>query len=468
MYGLNLSTYDIRYVRDNLLPISNNIYNLGSSTYRFANAHINDTLVLYNVNAKIQQGTSDGADNGCIALCGGGGNTVARGALVYPCGNEYSGSNGVLFLYSGNASSAYVEIAATSATSPTIRFTLTSTEQWRMSSSALIGMASASNSIQRTNDSGFLSIGGGSTAGAPSTGAYITLRGTSASSAGIAIFSSGTTTGCYCSYAAEGSGGSHRFSIAAVEQWRMAGSAITAYASSTLQQLNRVDNTGGYAICGGTSTSTTNGAVIEVYGTSHAGAGSIFFYTANNSSGHIYYQCTHASGLHRFSIGGSEKVRFGASGAIFYNGTGMGVYRDVNTGYTFLAGGTANATSEGAYLAAYGNSHASLAGRMYLYSGTASGLMIFQMGLSTGSFAFKDDVGTNLTSFSKTQCYLNVATGGDFSFRINNSQIMVLDAGGLTLPSLADGSATNSKLYYSTTQNKPCYKDSSGVVNTLY
>lgn len=35
-------------------------------------------------------------------------------------------------------------------------------------------------------------------------------------------------------------------------------------------------------------------------------------------------------------------------------------------------------------------------------------------------------------------------------------------------PSIADASATNNSLYYSTTQNKLVYKDSSGVVNNLY
>jgi len=38
----------------------------------------------------------------------------------------------------------------------------------------------------------------------------------------------------------------------------------------------------------------------------------------------------------------------------------------------------------------------------------------------------------------------------------------------ITLPSLADAGAANSTLYYSTTQSKIVWKDSSGVVNGLY
>lgn len=465
MYGLNLSTYDIRYVRDNLLPISNNIYNLGSSTYRFANAHINDAVTLYNTNAKIQQGTSDGADNGCIALCGGGGNTVSRGALVYPCGNEYSGSNGVLFLYSGNASSAYVEIAATSATSPTIRFTLTSTELWRISGTSLIGYAGVS--ILKSANSSYLELAGGTSGSSSNSSSVVCYGNTHASFAGVLILGSGNSAGAYLRFNAANSTGTHRFDINGVEQWRMSSSDLIGYeSSSNLNQITRVNNLGRLILCGGTDSNTANGSSISLSGVTYGGT--LTLNAGNVSTGNIFYNALHASATHRFSIAGSEKVRVSGSGIIFYNGTSMGVYRENDSGASFLAGGSAIAVANGAYMIAYGNSHASLAGRMYLYSGTASGLMIFQMGLSTGSFAFKDDAGTNLTSFSKAQCYLNVATGGDFSFRINNSQIMVLDAGGLTLPSLADGSATNSKLYYSTTQNKPCYKDSSGVVNTLY
>lgn len=41
-------------------------------------------------------------------------------------------------------------------------------------------------------------------------------------------------------------------------------------------------------------------------------------------------------------------------------------------------------------------------------------------------------------------------------------------AGGFTPASLADGSATNGTIYYSTTASKLAYKDSGGVVNALY
>jgi hypothetical protein len=49
-----------------------------------------------------------------------------------------------------------------------------------------------------------------------------------------------------------------------------------------------------------------------------------------------------------------------------------------------------------------------------------------------------------------------------------SSVFIVKSDGSLKPASLADASATNDSIYYSTTQNKLVYKDSSGVVNNLY
>jgi hypothetical protein len=81
--------------------------------------------------------TADASDNKSIYLCGGGSNTAARGAIVAPCGNEYSGFNGVLFLSSGDAASAYVDIHAATATSGTIRFRINSADRMRIDGNAV-------------------------------------------------------------------------------------------------------------------------------------------------------------------------------------------------------------------------------------------------------------------------------------------------------------------------------------------
>jgi hypothetical protein len=331
-------------------------------------------------NQKVLADTIDGTDNKGVFYCGGGNNAVGRGAYLFVGGNEYSGAQGIAALFSGDASSAYVEIRASSAVSPTIRFSLTATEQWRMSSNELTGMNTTSNQIARTNNTGFLIVSGGSGAGAQATGAYLTLRGATASSPGITILSSADNVGAYCLYEAAAAAGDHRFRIAGVEQWRISGNSLLGMPAATTMSILRNDTASLLQIGAGTSAVNTSGAFIQLYG----------------------------------------------------------------------------------------NTHASAAGRMLLYSGTASGLMIFEMGLSTGAFRFRNASAVNLLDISSAQFYTNVDTGGDYSMRINGSQVMNLSAAGLQLPSLADAAAGNNRWYYSTTQSKAVYKDGAGVVNVLY
>jgi len=400
----NDTWFDPAYARSTFQPITSNAFDLGTSTKLFRSAYVNNIYGASNLvlgvntttwltldvsgllsfvatNFRINANTSDGSDNKGMFLCGGGSNTTTRGGVLFLGGNEYSGFNGLTSLSAGDASSAYLELKAPASTSPTIRFVLTSSEIWRMSGNELTGMVSSNHQIARTNDTGWMIISGGSGAGAQATGAYLTLRGASASSnPGLVLLSSADNSGAYCSY-----------------------------------------------------------------------------------------EAAHSAGTHRFRIAGTEKVRINTNGIIGYYSTGgFGILRDVNTGYTYLSGGVSNATSDSAYIAAYGHSHASTPGRLYLYSGAASGLMFFEMGLSSGAFRFRNASAVNLLDISDTQFYCNVPTGGDHSWRVNGVQLMNLSASGLRLPSLADASAANDTWYYSTTQSKACYKNSAGTVNVLY
>ena len=397
----NDTWFDPSYARSTFRPLTNNTLDLGSTSLYWRKSYINEVhgattlglgiagtvgyslaansvLSFTDSNSRIQANTTDGTDNKGFYICGGGSNVVGRGAVLLIAGNEYSGFNGLLSLSAGDASSAYVAITAPSATAPTIRFTLTSTEQFRISGTSIIGYDTSGNKISRVNDTGVLQL------------------------------------------------------------------------------------------AGGTSTSTSNGAVIELYGISHGAVGALVLYTGNNSSGHLQYQVSHASALHRFFIGGTENLRLSPTAITGMNSASTSWLRTNDTGYAVFGAGSAAAAANGAMMYAYGNSHASNPGRLFFYSGTGSGLMVFEMGLSTGAFRFRNASAVNLLDISDSQFYCNVPTGGDYSWRINNVQLMSLSAGGITLPSLADGVATNSKFYYSTTQNKPCYKDSGGTVNVLY
>lgn len=195
-------------------------------------------------------------------------------------------------------------------------FLIAGTEQWRISGSTLIGYNSTASQIQRTNDSGYLSIGGGSGAGAPATGAYITLRGGTASSPGIAIFSSGSNVGAYCSYAAEASAGYHSFTIASVEQWRITNTGIVGYDANNVIKTGA--STSFLILQAGTSTGPSYGAYIQLGANSAASyTGQAYIQAGNISTGKIYLDAPHASGEIRIYRGGSEHIRF-QSGVLYY------------------------------------------------------------------------------------------------------------------------------------------------------
>jgi hypothetical protein len=179
-------------------------------------------LLYNNANFSLLASTSDASDSQGAWLCGGGANTTSRGAVILLAGNERSGSNGLLTLSAGDASSAYVGITAPAATAPTIRFTLTATEQWRMNQNYFTGYDSASSNIARVNDTGEMYISGGSGAGAPATGAYALFKGATAGvSPGLVVFASGSNSGAYCQYEAWHASGTHRFRIGGTEQLRL-------------------------------------------------------------------------------------------------------------------------------------------------------------------------------------------------------------------------------------------------------
>jgi hypothetical protein len=70
--------------------------------------------------------------------------------------------------------------------------------------------------------------------------------------------------------------------------------------------------------------------------------------------------------------------------------------------------------------------------------------------------------------------WLFVPTGQKVSFNVNNVEVAYLDGSGLHMVGgmfpahMADGSAANDTIYYSTTASKLVYKDSGGTVNNLY
>lgn len=264
------------------------------------------------VNHIIAADTIDGADNKFLYLCGGGGNSVGRGARVILAGNEGSGAAGVAYIYSGDASSAFVDINAATAVSGSIRFKINSVDQWRMAASSLVGYDTTVNNIARINDTGQLVLLGGS-AVSPANSSYIRLYGNAhATDPGVIQFLSGSNAAAYIRYNALATGavGYHRFDIDSIERWRMSGDNLIGM-STTASYILRNNTTGFLVLCGGTSTSTAAGSTIQINGvTGGATVGAISLTTSNVSTAHIVHLVSNASAKHRFYIGGVEHLAF--------------------------------------------------------------------------------------------------------------------------------------------------------------
>lgn len=108
MIGLTPGIYNPSKPRSSIVPVTNDIFNIGSLTKQFHNGYFAGTLFLSGSNAKIYQPS---ADTNAITVAGGSDATSSTGAYVKMFGNT-NASTGKLELYSGNASGAFCEYAA--------------------------------------------------------------------------------------------------------------------------------------------------------------------------------------------------------------------------------------------------------------------------------------------------------------------------------------------------------------------
>ena len=93
-------------------------------------------LLFSNADTIIGTNTSDTADTGAIYLCGGGNQTVGRGANIRVHGNEDTLA-GDVYIYSGNAAGSDILLSAYSSTS-TIQFATNNTEVARIDSNGVL------------------------------------------------------------------------------------------------------------------------------------------------------------------------------------------------------------------------------------------------------------------------------------------------------------------------------------------
>lgn len=153
------------------------------------------------------------------------------------------------------------------------------------------------------------------------------------------------------------------------------------------------------------------------------------------------------------------QVKFGGNGSVY----GMVGYNGNTTGYFYFDN-------------AQNDNNADFFWRKALSTGTPvslmrlTGLGKLSVGSGTAPSAQLDVAGADSTT-------VPLKVKGGASSSVNNTEFCnsagtvlstIKKDGSWQPPSIADASASNNSLYYSTTQNKLVYKDSSGVVNNLY
>jgi hypothetical protein len=104
-------------------------------------------LLFSNADTVIGTNTSDSADTGAIYLCGGGNQTVGRGANIRVHGNEDTLA-GDVYIYSGNVAGSDILLSAYSATS-TIQFSTNNTERFRIAADGSLSTPTAGTSNVR-------------------------------------------------------------------------------------------------------------------------------------------------------------------------------------------------------------------------------------------------------------------------------------------------------------------------------
>lgn len=120
-------------VRESVLPIASNAYDLGSSTLPFRSAYIATSLIFTATSSDILLNTSDGTDNKRIRLCAGNAfdSGGTRGGGFQIAGNEH-GNTGSLDFFAGNVSNAVIRFT-TNHSSGDILFQPNTVTAWKFS-----------------------------------------------------------------------------------------------------------------------------------------------------------------------------------------------------------------------------------------------------------------------------------------------------------------------------------------------
>lgn len=161
-------------------------------------------------------------------------------------------------------------------------------------------------------------------------------------------------------------------------------------------------------------------------------------------------------------------------------GTAVG-YKNHSAGWDTTAVGWCNYAYDWSTAVGYGNCASANESVAVGFGNTASGVYASSMGYNntaSGTYSTASGYYNTAGASSNTHAFgsnitNNVANSVEIGVS-NTSKISILSAGTVTLRgalqpvTLADGSAPNNSIYYSSTASKLVYKDAGGTVNNLY
>jgi len=224
---------------------------------------------------------------------------------------------------------------------------------------------------------------------------------------------------------------------------------------------------GGGSIGPTTPTDFTEGSVI------FAGAD----YLAENNAAFKWDNTTNKENLQVTSDGDSDTATLYAMNLLF-NGTRGLKIRSTNAGAFFPAHVRLENVAYGTYcpitVGNFNGLYSQVVGQGKWHFDSALSGTCSRFAINTAGSALSEAVADVLTSFA-TQVGHRIKlaatpTANAIEVLSNADAVLtaILAGGGLQPASMADGSAPNNSLYYSTTASKLVYKDAGGVVNALY
>jgi hypothetical protein len=344
---------DPRYIRSSVIPIQDNVYDIGSATNRIRDIRMAGNFYFSGTNTKIIASTSDAADNCKITITGGGDSNSARGSYITSHGNEVASIGGSVYVVGGAISSGHISMFLSHASAEYRWYNSVSAVMWSMADGGTINQNASNGSdivFNRStygiragtsdgSDNLILYFGGGGAINS-NRGSYIGVSGNESASGGILSLHSGSIAGARVDLFVNSSDGTLRmyvnsgadlgFLMDASKNVRFYGTDFAFYGSSPTIRTNTSDGSDNQtvSIASGGAASNTRGGYISLYGNEVASVGGGILLQAGAGTTPVIALTNPTSGgstvITQFSGSTNRYITFNGSSLSFTGSTGSG------------------------------------------------------------------------------------------------------------------------------------------------